>query len=132
MKNLFKFLLSAALLFLQTLVANAHHSVESIAANNKTNMDFSPPDSIDYEIVSDIFPNPADGYFSFRFLGAEDAVLYIRLMNDMGLLVQDKFIVSPSIDEIYKLEINDLPAAVYTVSFRQGKNIKIQKLHIQK
>jgi hypothetical protein len=132
MKNLFKFLLSAALLFMLTVVANAQNSVGSITAYNKTDMDFSPSDRVNNEIVSDIFPNPTDGDISFRFSGAEDAVLYIRLMNDMGLLVQDKLIVSPSVDEIYKLDLTDLPADVYTVSFRQGKNIKNQKLSIQK
>lgn len=132
MKNLFKFLLLATLLFMQTLVANAQNSVASITANNKTNMDLSSLDGIDYETVSDIFPNPTATYFSFRFFGAEDAVLYIRLMNDIGLLVQDKLIVSPSSDDIYKIEINDLPAAEYTVSFRQGINIINKKLLIQK
>jgi hypothetical protein len=132
MKNLFKFLLLATLLLMQTLVANAQNSVASTTAYSKTDMDFSPEDGVDYEIVSDVFPNPTATYFSFRFFGAEDAVLYIRLMNNMGLLVQDKLIVSPSSDDIYKIEINDLPAAEYTVSFRQGINTINQKLLIQK
>ena len=86
----------------------------------------------DLAIVSNIYPNPSAQYVNFRFYGKEDAVLYVRILNDMGLLAQDKVIVSPSYDESYQLETSDLPAGVYTLSFRQGKNVINQKLQILK
>lgn len=136
MKSVLKFQFSVAmlLLFISNVTVAQNEYVSDLGTDNFYSFESVENNSfpLNAEIVSALFPNPANTSFNFTFSGKEDAVLYVRITNEIGLLVQDKLIDSPESSGMYQIDISDLPAGTYNISFRQGNDIRNQRLNIQK
>jgi hypothetical protein len=122
------------LLFISNVTLAQNDYVSDLGTDNLYGSESVDDNSfpLNAEIVSALFPNPANTSFNFTFSGKEDAVLYIRITNEIGLLVQDKLIDSPESFGMYQIDISDLPVGTYNISFQQGKENRNQKLNILK
>lgn len=89
-------------------------------------------EKVNTDFISNTYPNPACDQLSFSFQGNEDGVLHVRIMNELGLLIEDRPIEVPTKGQVYNLDTSDLASGMYMLCFSQGSIVKNQKLQIQR
>lgn len=75
-----------------------------------------------------VYPNPASSDINLKFdvMGAQE--MNIQLVNAIGQVVHNETYQASAGLNRMKLDISDLPAGVYMLTLRNGKNIKMEKV----
>lgn len=87
--------------------------------------------SISENMVSSIFPNPANNYVTFTYTGKnESSPLQVQVLNEVGAAVIDKTFLNVYNGMPTTLRIDDLSSGLYQVVFTQGDQLEVKKLSV--
>ena len=87
----------------------------------------------DGDLVSVLFPNPAESYVSFSYLGkGNEGPLSVRMINSVGTVVYNENFDQPYNGQPITIWTDQMASGVYQVEIVQGSKREIKKLSIIK
>lgn len=87
--------------------------------------------TITENIVSSIFPNPADNFVTFTYTGSnENLPLQVQVLNEVGAAVIDNTFLNVYNGMPTTLRIDELANGLYQVVFTQGEHQEVKKLSV--
>lgn len=83
------------------------------------------------DLVSVLFPNPAESYVTFTYLGkGNEGPMTVRMINSFGSVAFEKVYDAPYNGQPISIWTDELAAGVYQVEISQGNNREIKKLSV--
>jgi hypothetical protein len=93
-----------------------------------TNLEIDLKNDVDQTYLLKVFPNPTNGYFEIDLCNIETMPATLNIINNVGQIVYQDFIVTLVRDQSKYVNIDDYPAGVYTVIVQDNTSTYYQKI----